>query len=298
MASEPTARGIAAARTFLQANARLVEQQVYAAMFEGGDADAVVRALVAYRNDDGGFGHGLEPDKRVPASQPLDVEIALERLVMAGAAAADLVTRACDWLATVADPSGAVPILLPSIAGYPRAEHFAATNYPPGLNPTAAIAAHALALGVSHPWVDRAADHCFSALEDGHVPDEAHTLLALSKLAASTPDLPRRRNASERLGSALAGARFAKMDPDSDDYGVTPLEFAPSPASLARSWFSDSVIVAHLDRLERDQQDDGGWPITWQPVSEATRYEWRAIRTLHALQVLAAYGRLAERPST
>ena len=41
----------------------------------------MVDAVAAYRNDDGGFGHGLEPDKLAPASQPLDVEVALERLV-------------------------------------------------------------------------------------------------------------------------------------------------------------------------------------------------------------------------
>lgn len=289
---DSTAIDTAAARAFMHANARLLEQRVYAAMFEGGDPGAVVAAVAAYRNDDGGFGHGLEPDKRVPASQPLDVEIAFERLVMAGVSADHLVTPACDWLARVAGPSGAVPILLPSIDGHPRAEHFAATGYPPGPNPTAAIAAHVHALGISHPWADRATDHCFSVVEDGQVPDEAHTLLALSRLVDSAPDRQRAARTAGRLAPALASARFMQLDPDSDGYGVTPLEFAPAPASVARSWFADSVIDAHLDRLQHEQQADGGWPITWRPISEATRYEWRAIRTLHALRVLANHGRL------
>ena len=48
-----------AARTFIYANGRLLEQRVFAALFEGRAASAVVAALAAYRNTDGGFGHGF-----------------------------------------------------------------------------------------------------------------------------------------------------------------------------------------------------------------------------------------------
>lgn len=284
-------RDLAAATTFIHANARVLEQRVHAAMTGDGDPDGVVSALAAYRNPDGGFGHGLEPDKRVPASQPLDVEIAFERLVMARVHAPTLVRAACDWLATVAAPSGAVPILLPSVAGYPRAEHFTATEYSPSLNPTAAIAAHVQTLGIEHHWAERATEHCLVEVEDGRLPGEAHVLLGLTKLAEAVPDRHRAERAAELIRAALPGADFMKLDPVADTYGVTPLDFAPTPASLARSWFDDAVITAHLDVLVREQQEDGGWPITWRPPSDASRWEWRAIRTLWALGVLSAYGR-------
>ncbi|MCP3975939.1 MAG: hypothetical protein GY720_15770 [bacterium] len=279
-----------AARTFIYANARLLEQRVYAATAEGGDPAAVVAALAAYQNDDGGFGNGLEPDKRAPASQPLDVEIAFERLAMVGANAPDLVTSACDWLTTVAAPSGAVPILLPSVAGYPRADHWESTEYAPGLNPTAGIVAHVHALGVAHPWVDLATEYCFAEVEAGRGPHEAHVLLGLSKLVDTAPDRHRAEQDAELLASALPGAGFMRLDPKADTYGVTPLDFASTPTSLARSWFDDDVVEAHLDSLEREQQDDGGWPISWKPPSDASRCEWRAIRTILALRVLSAYG--------
>lgn len=283
---------VEAARLFIYANGRVLEQRVHAAMAEGGDPAAVVTALAAYQNDDGGFGHGLEPDKRAPASQPLDVEIAFERLVMAGAHAPDLVTSACDWLATVAAPSGAVPILLPSVAGYPRADHFEPTEYSPGLNPTAGIVAHVHALEVTHPWADLATEYCLAEVEAGRVPPEAHVLLGLSKLVETAPDRRRAEQAAELLASALPTASFMKLDPEADTYGVTPLDFAPTPTSLSRSWFDDDLVEAHLDGLEREQQSDGGWPISWQPPSDASRCEWRAIRTVLALRVLSAYGRL------
>lgn len=280
-----------AARTYIYSNGRLLEQLTYAALFEGGSTAAVVSSLSAYRNDDGGFGHGLEPDKRAPASQPLDVEIAFERLVMVDARAVDIVESACAWLATVAAPNAAVPILLPSVGGYPRAEHFEAVEYAPDLNPTAAIAAHAHALAVTHPWVDHATEYCFGEVEAGRIPAEAHAILALTRLVQTAPDRGRAELAARNLASALPTARFLKLDHESETYGVTPLEFAPTPDSIARSWFDDEILQGHLDQLERQQQPDGGWPISWRPPSEAAVHEWRAIRTLHAVNVLAAYDR-------
>jgi hypothetical protein len=38
--------------------------------FDGGGAEPVLAALRAYRNPDGGYGQGLEPDLRAPESQP------------------------------------------------------------------------------------------------------------------------------------------------------------------------------------------------------------------------------------
>jgi hypothetical protein len=293
------------ARTFVYANGRLLEQRVWASLFEGGDTAAVVRAVVAYQNEDGGFGHGLEPDKRAPASQPLDVEIALERLVTVGATVGDsagtssgtpvddVVARACDFLASVSDSAGAVPVLLPSIAGYPRASHWAETDdYPPGLNPTAGIAGHLHALGASHSWLDAASEWCFSVLEADGMPGEAHALLCVADFVEHAPDRERAIALGDAVAKQLPTSSYFQEMPDPENYGVTPLEFAPTPANPARAWFDDLAIDAHLDALERDQQDDGGWPIRWDAPSDASRCDWRAVRTLQAVRVLDAYGRL------
>jgi hypothetical protein len=60
----------AAAERFLRAEARLLEQRLFDTLFHGAPASGVVDALRGYRNADGGFGHGLEPDKRCPAACP------------------------------------------------------------------------------------------------------------------------------------------------------------------------------------------------------------------------------------
>lgn len=289
----------AAARDFVRHTARLLDQRAFAARFEDGDPSGVVAAVAAYRNADGGFGHGLEPDKRAPSSQPLDVEIAFEYLAAVSTTAMpemhELVTAACDWLASIATPEGAVAPVLPSIEGFPRAAHWQGTDHPPGLNPTAAIAAHGHRLGVAHPWIERATEYALAEIEAGRIPAEAHALLTVAKLADVAPDRRRAAAVGDAIAAALPTATFLKLDPASDDYGVTPLDFAPTPTAGPRRWFDDDVIDGHLDRLTASQDPDGGWPIAWRPPSEAARDEWRGMRTVAALCVLDAYGRL-DRP--
>src|SRR6185503_18686335 len=67
----------AAARTFLLTHARIIERRLAEIYLDGAaDVGAVVHALEAYRNADGGFGHGLEGDALAPESQPLAVDTA------------------------------------------------------------------------------------------------------------------------------------------------------------------------------------------------------------------------------
>jgi len=64
-----------AATEFLTSHARLLDRRRQAAVQESEASAreragaAVIGALEAYRNDDGGYGWGLEPDLRSPESQ-------------------------------------------------------------------------------------------------------------------------------------------------------------------------------------------------------------------------------------
>src|SRR5215472_17129887 len=111
-------------RDFIFSQGRLLERRLFDTCFEGATATGVIDALRGYRNEDGGFGHGLEPDKRCPASLPIDVEAALQALATARAVDPSLLAGACEYLAGVAadaDSGGAVPPAFPVIEAYPRA---------------------------------------------------------------------------------------------------------------------------------------------------------------------------------
>src|SRR2546430_12007835 len=99
-----------AAAAFVAANARVLDRRRFQRLFEGGPAAPVRDAVAAYRNDDGGFGHALEPDCRAPGSQPAAVAMALRITDETGAWDEDLVREACDWLAPAAPPAGAAAV--------------------------------------------------------------------------------------------------------------------------------------------------------------------------------------------
>jgi hypothetical protein len=285
----------AAGQAFIEREGRLIERRLVAALFQDGPVGPVVDALRGYRNPDGGFGHGLEPDKRCPDSLPIDVEAALEILLTAGVVDEPMVSDACDWLSRVAAPDGAVPLSFPVIEAHPRAEHWSDWTYTPGLNPTAGLAGRLHRMGVTHPWLDRATDWCWARLADceksGGFDEDAHALGEVMVFLAHVPDRARAEAVGASVGGWLAKAQWYRADPADPAYGVTPLHLAPAPDSPWRHLFDTAQIEGHLARLLRDQQPDGGWTITWEPPGTASTLEWRGIETLRALRVLRAYGR-------
>ena len=285
----------AAGERFLLAQARLVERRLFAARFQGAPAGGVIDALRGYQNDDGGFGHALEPDVRCPASLPIAVEIALRAQAQAGAADPDMLRRACDYLArtaAAAGAGGAVSLASPVIEAYPRAVHMTDWTYIPGLNPTAGLAGLLYRLDFDHPWRAEATEYCWRTLTDNPLPDEVHALSEVLVFLAHVPDSDRADRYAGKVVEHLTRQEMFHLDPDAPGYGLTPLHIAPAPDSRWRALFRDADINGHLDHLARAQQPDGGWPIAWEPPSDASRLAWRGIVTLEALHTLSSYGRL------
>jgi hypothetical protein len=283
------------AREFVRRDGRLVERRLFATLFEGADPAGVVDALRGYQNADGGFGHGLEPDKRCPDSLAIDGEAALQNLVAAGTMDDEMVRRLCDWLQTAAAPDGSVALASAVMEPYPRAEHWTDWAYQPGLNPTAGLAGLLSALGTEHPWLTRATDFCWSALAEGF-PEDAHAMHESLVFLEHVPDRSRADEVATRIADWLPKLSYYRADAADPAYGVTPLHFAPTPDSPWRRLFDDKQIESHLDRLRRDQQPDGGWALTWEPPGAAATLEYRGVETVRALRVLTAYQALTPAP--
>jgi hypothetical protein len=281
---------LAKARDFVARNARLLERRTFAALFDGGPSEAVVRSLEAYRNADGGFGNALEPDKRDPASQPVDVQFALETMDTVGAFDPAAALRACDWLKTVSTAEGGVPFALPSVMDHPRAPWWEIGPEPPAnLNPTAAILGVLLKHGIEHPWIGPASAFCWQAI--GKIErTEFHELMPVIAFLAHAPERPRADKALAQILERIAAPGAVEFDPHAGGYVHMPLEWAPSPQSPCRKLFTDTQIVTHLAALAAKQEADGGWPISWDTVSPGVTLEWRGVRTVQALTVMKAYG--------
>ena len=69
---------IDAATRFMTQHARLLDRRRFDLLCGTGDADSVRGALEGYRNPDGGYGWGIEPDARSPESQPVAFDLSPE----------------------------------------------------------------------------------------------------------------------------------------------------------------------------------------------------------------------------
>ncbi|MGW4197264.1 hypothetical protein [Streptomyces sp. NPDC005004] len=290
------------AEQFVWLTARVLEQRLFAFHFLNGAADAVEAALDAYRNDDGGYGHALEPDLRGPVSQPLHTARALRVLDAVGRCGGQRVERLCRYLTSVSTMDGALPAVDPSQRGYPAAPFVPVVEDPPSeLLATGPVVGLLHRNEVWHAWLFRATDFCWEAvesLEKSH-PYEVEAAVAFLD---SVPDRPRAEAAADRLGRLVREQRLAALEPDRlDAYPVAPgyapdehhfpHDFARTPDSLARAWFTDEEMARSLDFLAAEQQEDGGWPVRWREWAAVPALEARPALTIDALRTLRAYGR-------
>ena len=283
-----------AAAGFVWRTARLLDRHRFAHLFLDGDRAPVLAALAAYQNPDGGFGNALEPDLRGPASQPEPVEVAFGVLDEVGAMDHPMVAAACDWLVTATTPDGGVPFVLPSAAEHPRAPWWETQPDPPAsLVPTAAVAGLLHKHRVAHPWLEGATGYSWRAI-DAMAGTSPYEVRAVLPFLDHVPDRDRAEAAFSRVGALTLDQGLVALDPGATGEVHTPLDYAPTPDTMARRLFDDDVIAAHLDHLVASQQPDGGWNVSFPAWTEAAGLEWRAWATVHSLTVLRAYGRLGQ----
>src|SRR5947209_10072187 len=269
----------ASAENFIWSTARLVDRHRYALLFTGGPAEPVVEALRGYRNPDGGFGHGLEPDLRGPASQPAPTLYALEILSEARAGDGELARGARAWIASIADPDGGIPSVLPGFEDYPHAPWF---QPEPGSMLTLGLAAASYAAGVTdEEWLPRATDWCWRSIETTDEPGGYWLKFALAFLDAA-PDDDRARAAIDSLASRVDTAAVAPVG-GVEGETLRPLDLSPRPDSRSPSLVGEEEIEAHLDLVETEQQQDGGWMFDWLAWSPAQTNDWRGNVTIRAL---------------
>ena len=108
----------------------------------------------------------------------------------------------------------------------------------------------------------------------------------------SRPGPGPRQAGARPAGQLLFKLDLVELDPAAEGEVHGPLDFAPEPGGLARTLFDDAVIDAHLDHLAAAQHDDGGWRVNWFAWSPDAEREWSGYRTVEALRILRAYGRL------
>jgi hypothetical protein len=289
-----------AAEEFMASHARVLDRRRFALAAGAGDAAQAVAALDAYRNPDGGYGWGLEPDLRSPESQPGAALHAFEVFEEIAPTSVSQAGELCDWLDTITLDGGGVPFALPVGISAGSAPWWTESDKSvPSLQITAvtAAAAHRLAASdgtvAAHPWLARATEYCMKEIEAVGDPF-AYVLAFFVRFADALHDSSpaEAERLLDHLGTFVPADGKVAVRGGAEGETLHPLDLAPYPARPARVLFDDSVIVADLDRLAALQQDDGGWIVDFRKVSPAGSLDWRGYATVDALDILRRNGRL------
>jgi hypothetical protein len=293
--------GFHRACAFVEGEGRALDAALLRYDLGTGSAEAVLTALAAYQNPDGGFGHGLEPDMASPASSALATSVALRLLrgidagggqPMVGAALAWL-ERTFDW------DAGVWPIITAAVDEAPHAPWWAwskdlAENWNGfRFNPSAELLGYLYAYRPYVPprLVNAAEAQLRRTIAAADLIEGAYDLKCAVRLAEApgVPDDLRQPLSDLVIASAIA------HDPDDEHFPA--LELAPTPKSLLAGTLAERIAPA-ADALIAAQEEDGGWLFFWdwsfvdaKAWTKAKR-DWRGWLTREAIDALRAWGRV------
>ncbi|MET0423019.1 MAG: hypothetical protein ABW046_04055 [Actinoplanes sp.] len=288
------------ARTFMTLHARPLDRHRFEAATTGSDASrrAILGALSAYRNPDGGYGWGLEPDLRAPESQPGGALHALEAIADAGPVTEPTVPALLDWLESATLPDGGLPFALPMTDPAGCAPFWVeADPTESSLQITAAITRHAHRAAQwddkirAHPWFTTATRYCLDAIRRTEEAPPAYVLaFALQFLDAVADTEPETPDLLTHLATFVPQDGKLKVA-GTDGETLDLLLYAPEPDRPIRKLLDPAAVAADLDRLVRGQRPDGGWTVDYPSFSPAAELEWRGYTTVSAVTTLHANGR-------
>lgn len=291
-------------------NARPLDLARWRYHFEGGASEEVVKAMEAYQNEDGGFGHGLEADCWNPHSSAMqtwwaiqllrEIELPkghplIDRILCYLSSGHNFVQRR--WLNTV-----------PENNAYPGAPWWLYSEESLGnrsYNPTVALAGFILKyedtdtalyeLAIS--LVKEAAE--FLVVSDALI--EMHELACFGELAEYLRELSMENLVDyEAYCQKLNHQVFETIEHDSSQwtsaYCCRPSHFVRSPESL---FYAKNKKAVHeeLDLITTSMNDEGVWDVTWQWGSYDKEFAisarwWQSNIVIQNIRMLNAFDRL------
>ena len=298
------------ASEFLKTQARPLERALFEHHFKGAPGEAVMAELARFQNEDGGFGHALEPDLRTPNSSALATGIGLRILREVRCSVEHpMVRRAIRYVLETFDAEARVWCAVPNNThDFPHAPWWhdeggslARTFDGFVIIPRAELVGslHHYRELVSADWLEDLTEQAVSAVETieplgtGGGDDLVYALRL-----AETAEVP--QGFRDRLRARIRAVvpNVVARDPrEWASYSILPLKVAPSPGSMVADLISDA-LEAHLDYQIEHQSPEGTWDPVWtwddgysEAWTEAER-EWRGCLTLETLLALRAFGRI------
>lgn len=302
------------ARSFIYRNARPIDLARWQYHFENGSAEAVLSALSAYQNPDGGFGHGLEADALNPNSSPIQTWTAMVILEEIGIEDPDhpMIRSILNYLQSKKDFDGHFWFnTIPSNNDHPHAPwwtHSDKAGEYHDYNPTAYFAGFIVRYANPKSELYDLGKHIAQqAILDFNqrVDDtEMHLLVCFAHLAL---DIRKARftefTGLESMEFHLHQRIKTLIDRDrknwDNGYVCMPSRFIENPKSPYYHANKDAAD-ALCHQIEKTQNADGSWNVTWEwsdypsqwPISKNW---WRSVIVIENMLYLKQFGVLNDR---
>lgn len=303
-----TSEGFEEIRRWIYRNARPLDLARWQYHFEGGPAEAVLTALAAYQNEDGGFGHALEADCWNPYSAPIQTADAVLLLDELGFEEGEhpVLQGILRWLESGEHCEGGYwRNTVPQNDAYPHAPwwNYTAEEGPVSFNPTGIL------VGFLLRYAHRSSAVYQQALETAAkllkncacaAPVEQHDLSCCFFLikAVQRAGLGEALGAEEALRAAVsrAGALIERDQSSWGSYVCLPSVFIDSPQSPLYPG-NEEILGQELAMLIDRREPGGVWAISWRwngyPEAFAVSENWWKGRcAVNNLRLLRNFGLL------
>jgi len=297
------------AERWIYRNARPLEAALWKVHFHGALKEGALSCLKAFQNEDGGFGHGLEPDFWTPQSSPMatwaageileDLEVEKDH---------PMIRHLVKYLVNTGQVSpGIWPSSLPENNEYPHAPHW---TYREGVqdnwmfNPSIQLSAYLIHWGMEENERELGWEsllHGMNYLKEKTELDfhEVHNFQKMIKLLRSykeefTKKMPISYEESERKIDHL---RKKCIDQNwqgwGDGYKALPLDFITDPIDTLYFRFEE-LIDKNIEHYRQTTDHDGVWDISWswdrydQEFSIA-RQQWKGILALKRYRIMEKF---------
>lgn len=263
-------------KTWMYRNARPLDLARWQYHFEKGSKEQVIKALEAYQNIDGGFGHGIEADCLNPNSSPLQTWWAIQFIKEIKLTNSHpMIQGILKYLESgQGKANGLWQFSIESNNEYPRAPWWthSEADLTPGYNPTGALLGFIIVNGdVKSDIYISSIKQCVEILDKYLVRQELTEMHELACFVELYEDLLRTDHNDlvdmDVFKDKLIAEVFETIEQDSRKWAS---EYCCKPSHLFRS--PNSIVYPGNEQITEDElkfmvesiSEEGSWAVTWE----------------------------------
>jgi len=255
------------ARSFVHAHGVMWERALWDYLFDQGPVERVHQCLSCYKNENGGWAHGLEHDIKSPLSNPLMLEFLLSVIRDTGIPAGTLLDNTPAWLESIQNPDGTLGN--PSgLMDYPHAQWWEG-----GQNKPDSITGNLIKLNLCPPTVqEKTRNWVLENLTLEKIRSNNWLFMAYHAYDYffNVDDFPQLEKYQEAIGENIYACALGHEAEGEMNKLFPFFQFASGPESTVAKNAPAGLIDRILDHLGSSQREDGGWDdehglVYWQP---------------------------------